>query len=112
MNGESGKIDNKCHCFPDPQSKRCTGPPHFSHCGIFNRSMSTRQLRISDSGQIKQQLGRLVGRKINLVLRDGTAMLGVLKKTDGQEIVLTNMAQSSHRYPISSITEIYIDSHV
>lgn len=72
--------------------------------------MSTRQLRISDANQIRQQIGQSAGKKINLVLKDGTAAVGVLKKSDGEAIVLVNMAQKSQRYLIDSITEIYIDS--
>jgi len=72
--------------------------------------MSTRQLRISDSHQIRQQLGRYVGKKLNIVLRDGTAMVGVLNSADEQGIELLNMAQRSQRFPFSSINDIYIDS--
>jgi hypothetical protein len=72
--------------------------------------MSTRQLRISDEHQIRQQMGRYVGKKLNIVLRDGTATVGVLTSVTGQEIELLNMARRSQRYAISSITEIYIDS--
>jgi hypothetical protein len=72
--------------------------------------MSTRQLRISDAHQIRQQISRYVGKKMNIVLRDGTAMVGVLKSANEQEIELLNMAQRSQRFPLSSITEIYIDS--
>ena len=72
--------------------------------------MATRQLRISDPEQIKQQIGRFAGKKINIVLRDGTVMLGVLKRANDQEIELLNMAQRVVRYPLSTITELYFDS--
>ena len=72
--------------------------------------MATRQLRISDPVQIKRQIGRFAGKKINIVLRDGTAMLGVLKRANDQEIELLNMAQRVVHYPLSTITEIYFDS--
>ena len=74
--------------------------------------MATRQLRISDALQIRQQIGLHRGKKINLVLRDGTAVLGVLKTSGDLEVELLNMAQRSQRYPFSSIVEIYIDSLV
>ena len=74
--------------------------------------MATRQLRISDALQIKQKMGLQVGKKINLVLRDGTAVLGVVKTSSDFEVELLNMAQSSQRYPFSSIVEIYIDTLV
>ena len=72
--------------------------------------MATRQLRISDPEQIKQQIGRFAGKKINIVLRDGTVMLGVLKRANDQEIELLNMALRVVRYPLSTITELYFDS--
>ncbi|MEJ1239531.1 hypothetical protein WBG78_15450 [Chryseolinea sp. T2] len=72
--------------------------------------MATRQLRISDVQQIRQQVGQLVGKKINIVLHDGTAMLGILKASNDHEIVLQNMAMRKQSYPLSKITEIYIDS--
>ena len=72
--------------------------------------MATRQLRISDVQQIRRQVGQFVGKKINIVLHDGTAMLGILKAANDQEIVLQNMSLRKQSYPISKITEIYIDS--
>ena len=74
--------------------------------------MATRQLRISDALQIKQKLGLQLGKKINLVLRDGTAVVGVVKASSDLEVEVLNMAQRSQRYPFSSIAEIYIDSLV
>jgi hypothetical protein len=72
--------------------------------------MSTRQLRISDAQQIRQQIGRFVGKKMNIVLRDGTATVGVLKSVSDHDVELLNMARKSQRHPLSTITEIYIDS--
>ena len=76
------------------------------------KAMATRQLRISDAHQIRQQLRLLVGKKINIVLRDGTAALGVLKTSTDQEVEILNMAQKCQRYAVSAIVEIYIDSLV
>jgi hypothetical protein len=72
--------------------------------------MSTRQLRISDPHQIKQQVSRFIGKKINIVLNDGSAMFGTLRASNDREIELENMARRKVRYPFSTITEIYIDS--
>ena len=72
--------------------------------------MATRQLRISDPQQIKRQIGQYVGKRINIVLRDGTALLGVLKTTNDQGIEIQNMALRSQRHAFSTITEVYIDS--
>lgn len=84
----------------------------FPDFAPYCEAMATRQLRISDPQQIKEQISRFVGKKINIVLRDGTAMLGVLKASNDQEVVLLNMAQKSQRYPIATIIEVYIDSLV
>lgn len=74
--------------------------------------MSTRQLRISDAHQIRQQISRFVGKKINIILNNGTAIVGVLKSSNDQEIEMQNMARRTQRYPLSTITEIYFDSLV
>jgi len=57
-------------------------------------------------------MGLQVGKKLNIVLRDGTAVLGMLKTSNDQGVELLNMARRSQRYPFSSIVEIYIDSLV
>lgn len=72
--------------------------------------MATRQLRISDGRQIRQRLPQWVGQKVNIVLRDGTALLGVLTRADDQHVEMRNMARGRHRFLVSSIAELYIDS--
>jgi len=72
--------------------------------------MSTRQLRISDPDQIRQKIAQCVGRKLNIVFQDGTATVGVIKSVDGGLIDIMNMAQRRQRFPLSSVTEIYLDS--
>jgi hypothetical protein len=53
-----------------------------------------------------------IGKKINIVLSDSTAMFGVLKKVSDAEIVLMNMRMENVKYPFTSITEIYLDTIV
>ena len=53
---------------------------------------------------------QFVGRKINIVLSDGTAILGILKNVRGHEFEMENMARRRQRYPLADIIEIYIDS--
>lgn len=72
--------------------------------------MATKQLRISDSHQIREQIGRFVGKKINIVLRDNTALFGVLKTADDHGIELVNMRRRTQRFALASIVEIYVDS--
>ena len=51
-----------------------------------------------------------MGRKLNIVFQDGTATVGVIKSVDGGLIDIMNMAQRRQRFPLSSVTEIYLDS--
>jgi hypothetical protein len=53
-----------------------------------------------------------VGKKVNIVLSDNTAVFGELKKVSDSEIVLMNMRLEKIRYPLNSITEIYLDTIV
>ena len=72
--------------------------------------MGTKQLRISDPAQIKNKAGTFLGKKINIVLLDNTAVFGELKEVSSNEILLLNMRMKKVKYPFSSIAELYIDS--
>ena len=61
--------------------------------------MRTKQLRISDVLQIKNRMPEFVGKKINIVLSDSTAMFGELKKVNDTEITLMNMRLEKINYP-------------
>jgi hypothetical protein len=74
--------------------------------------MRTKQLRISDALQIKSRVPEFVGKKINVVLSDNTVVFGVLAKISVSEIVLMNMRLEKIKYPINSISEIYLDTIV
>ena len=74
--------------------------------------MSTKQQRLSDATQIKSRLGELVGKKINLVLRDNTTQTGLLERMHDGRITLRNMRLKSLEYPLDQITELYFDSIV
>ena len=72
--------------------------------------MSTRQLRISDAGQIKSKASSFLGKKINIVLLDNTAVFGVLEEVTSTDLVLLNMRMRKIKYPFPSIAELYVDS--
>ncbi len=72
--------------------------------------MGTKQLRMSDRIQIQNSIGNFLGKKINIVLSDSTAMFGVLKEVTETEILLVNMRLKGRRYPLADITEIYLDT--
>ncbi|MDH4092720.1 MAG: hypothetical protein OEV24_19835 [Cyclobacteriaceae bacterium] len=74
--------------------------------------MATKQLRLSDPGQIKKRIGDFIGKKINIVLIDNTAVLGELKGMNGIDILLVNMRNKKNSYPLSKIAEVYIDIKV
>jgi len=70
----------------------------------------TKQLRISDPQQIKSKAPAFLGKKINIVLMNNTAVFGTLAEASANEIVVMNMRMRKVTYPFSSIAEIYIDS--
>jgi hypothetical protein len=72
--------------------------------------MSTKQLRISDREQIKSKAASFLGKKINIVLLDNTAVFGEIKEVNSNEILLLNMRMKKVKYPFSSIAELYVDS--
>jgi hypothetical protein len=74
--------------------------------------MRTRQLRLSDSDQIRRRMPEFLGKKINIVLTDRTVMFGELKKVNETEIVLRNMRMVKTTYPFRNIVEIYLDAIV
>jgi hypothetical protein len=74
--------------------------------------MRTRQLRIIDAEQIRRRMNEFIGEKINIVLTDRTVMFGELKHVNDTSIVLRNMRLENVTYPIQSIVEIFLDTHV
>ena len=72
--------------------------------------MGTRQLRISDRIQVNNAMNQHVGKSITIVLKDKTAMFGLLVAINDQTIVLRNMRQQKQRYSIDQIDELYIDA--
>jgi ribosome maturation factor RimP len=74
--------------------------------------MRTKQIRLNDSEQIRRRMPEFVGKKINIVLHDRTAMIGELRKIDGDKIVLRNMRLENMKYPFQDIAEVYLDQKV
>jgi len=73
--------------------------------------MSTRQLRLSDADQIQKNLTRLVGKKINIVLKDDTVVFGELKKVNTSEILIINTRLKKMSYSFDRIAEVYLDTN-
>ena len=57
-------------------------------------------------------MNEFIGKKINIVLIDRTVMFGELKHVNDTSIVLQNMRLENITYPIQSIVEIFLDTHV
>lgn len=72
--------------------------------------MSTRQLRITQTDQIQKKVTDLVGKKINVILSDKTAMFGELHAVQNKGIVLKNMRLKKMHFPFTQISEVYFDS--
>ena len=72
--------------------------------------MRTKQLRLSDAVQIRERMREFVGKKINIVLTDNTAMFGELTGVNDAEIKLTNMRRKEMTYRIDAIAELYLDT--
>ena len=72
----------------------------------------TRQVRFSDPLKIKEQLPKLLGKTINIVLTDNRAIIGELKEIKSTGIVIENMRLKKVLFPIEQVLEIYFDTIV
>jgi hypothetical protein len=73
--------------------------------------MGIRQLRISDRQEIARKIPDLKGKKIQVVLTTGAAYFGVVHDITNGTLILENMLNKKVTYPVTSLSEIYIDSH-
>jgi hypothetical protein len=73
--------------------------------------MGIRQLRISDRKEIFRKIRDLKGKKIQIVLTTGAAYFGVVHDVTDEKLILENMLNKKVTYPVTSLSEIYIDSH-
>ena len=74
--------------------------------------MRTKQLRLSDSGQIRLRMPEFTGKKISIVLDDNTVLFGELLKINSSDVTLKNMRLERISIPFSSIAEVYLDTKV
>jgi ribosome maturation factor RimP len=72
--------------------------------------MSTRQLRLTSAGEIKKNLDRLAGKKINIVLNDNTVVFCHVLKIDPEGLTIQNGRLKKLTIPFSQISEIYFDT--
>ncbi len=71
--------------------------------------MSTRQLRLTSSDQIKKNLDRISGKRVNVVLSDNTSVIGDVFEIKPDALIIRNGLLKKISYPFSKITEIYFD---
>lgn len=74
--------------------------------------MRTKQLRLSDSGQIRLRMPEFTGKKISIVLDDNTVLFGELLKINSTDVTLKNMRLERISIPFNSIAEVYLDTKV
>lgn len=71
--------------------------------------MQKRLTRLSTPAQIRSELTRFTGKKINIVLTDNTVLLAELLKFSGINLDLRNMRGQKLTVAIDDIYEIIID---
>ncbi len=72
--------------------------------------MKTRQHRIDTEETIQRKLPELMGREVNVVLRDRTVLLGSVTKSQSGSIAIRNLRGKITSIPMSGISEIYFDT--
>lgn len=71
--------------------------------------MQKRLLRLGTSAQIRKELARFTGKKINIVLTDNTVVLAELLTFADNELAVRNMRGQKLTVAIADINEIIID---
>jgi hypothetical protein len=69
----------------------------------------SRQLRLSTLEQIKKRSKDLIGKKINIVMRNRTVFFGELKSFDITKLTFLNMRQQPVTVLLKEIDEVYLD---
>lgn len=72
--------------------------------------MSTRQHRLQSQEQIRKRIPELIGKEINIVLRDSTVLLGRLLEASDARLKVQNLRQKSFEIPLDKISEMYFDT--
>jgi hypothetical protein len=70
---------------------------------------ATKQVRLSNSAEIKARINEFIGKKINIVLENKMVFFGELKDVKENEIVLLNMRLQKMSYRFKDIAELYFD---
>lgn len=71
--------------------------------------MSKKQIRLSDSGQIKLRCKEFIDHNITVILNDNTTLFGKLKKLESNELIIVNTRLKKTRIPMEKVTELFTD---
>ncbi len=71
--------------------------------------MATRQLRLNTREQIRQRLGEFTGKKINIVMTNGTVLFGELRNITDETLTFLNMRLEPVALPLTDVSEVYLD---
>jgi len=71
--------------------------------------MVTRQVRLTTLEQIRKKLASFTGKKINIVMFDRTVFFGELKAVADDRLTFTNMRKEPVTFPLTEVSEVYID---
>jgi len=72
--------------------------------------MSTRQLRLNSTEQIKSKSQQFIGKKVNVVMTDKTVVFGTVHSIDGSLLKIVNMRLAKVSIPLENISELYYDT--
>jgi hypothetical protein len=70
----------------------------------------TRLLRLSAPETIRERIKEFLGKKINIVLADNRVVAGELMEVQQASISIRNMRLKMMFFPLTDISEIYLDT--
>ena len=72
--------------------------------------MKTRQLRLNEEGEIRRRTREMIGKELNVVLRDRTVILGQVDRVNETSLIIKNLRGKNQSFEFSNISEIYFDT--
>lgn len=71
--------------------------------------MSKRQKRVNTTKTIKASIPEILGKNVNIVLKNGRVFFGQIISLNENILVYKNMRLKAHETPLDAISEIIID---
>lgn len=72
-------------------------------------NVSKKQIRINAPATVNDQVQKLINKQVNLVLQDGTTILGMLVQAENDQLILSNMRLKKIKVPLKKVMEIFTD---